>query len=177
MTLTSIASVLACIVFVGAMLHVIATDMRDRRIRNWLVGTMAGLYAPLALAAGLSGAEIAAGLLAALLVFASGFGCFAAGWIGGGDAKLAPVCVLWLGADQALPFLALISVLGGGLALALVVTGALRRRRTAAFAGALGTDPLASGAPPRPRLVLPYGPALALAGLILLSDSPWANAL
>jgi prepilin peptidase CpaA len=164
MTLTSFASVLACILFICAMLHVVATDLMHRRIRNWLVAAMAALYPPLALAAGLPAAEIAMGSVAALLVFVAGFGCFAAGWIGGGDAKLAPVCVLWLGAEQALPFLALTSLFGGILALALVVTGALRRAD-----GAHAAEESRSG--------LPYGPAIAIAALTLLPHAPWTDAL
>ena len=167
MTIASIAGTIACLLFVAAMAHVIATDLLHRRIRNWLVGGMAAGYLPLALAAGLPVSEMAAGLVAALLVFAAGFVCFAAGWVGGGDAKLAPVCVLWLGADQALAFLALTSLFGGVLALALVATGAIRRREA----------PAGAGAPPSPRPSLPYGPALAIAGLTLLQNSPWANAL
>ena len=167
MTLTSFASVLACILFIAAMAHVVATDLMHRRIRNWLVAGMAAAYLPLALAAGLPGDAIASGLFAALLVFAAGFGCFAAGWIGGGDAKLAPVCVLWLGSDQALAFLVLTSLFGGILALALVLTGALRRR----------VAPAGADAPQSPRPLLPYGPALAIAGLTLLRNSPWATAL
>ena len=168
MTLTSFASGLACISFIAAMLHVFATDLRSRRIRNWLVAALAAGYLPLALAAGLPGAAIAAAVAAALIVFAAGFGCFAAGWVGGGDAKLAPVCVLWLGADQALAFIVLTSLFGAALALALLGTGTFRREPAAAAA--------TGGEPPR-RLVLPYGPALALAGLVLLRNAPWVEAL
>jgi prepilin peptidase CpaA len=168
MTLATFASALACVLFTGAMLHVVVTDVLHRRIGNSLVAGMAAAYLPLALAAGLSGTDIATASFAALLVFAAGFGCFAAGWIGGGDAKLAPVCVLWLGAGQALPFLALTSLFGGVLALALIVTGALRRGQAAAVGAC---------APRTSGQVLPYGPALAIAGLTLLRDSPWAAAL
>jgi prepilin peptidase CpaA len=167
-TATAIASMLACVLFVAAMLHVVVTDLRSRRIRNWLVAALAAAYLPLAIGAGLPSPVIAAGLGAALLVFAAGFGCFAAGWVGGGDAKLAPVCVLWLGPDQTLPFLALTSIFGGIMALALVATCALHRSRVA-VAGA--------ESPVMPRPALPYGPALAVAGLVLLVDSPWASAL
>ena len=171
MTLTSVAGALACLLFVGAMLHAVATDMLHRRIRNWMVAAMAAGYLPLALAAGLSADQIATGFVAALLVFAGGVAFFAAGWIGGGDAKLAPVCVLWLGADQALPFLLLTSLLGGALALAFVITGALRRGRAAA--GAAGAPTTTQPAP----TALPYGLALAIAALTLLRDSPWVAAL
>lgn len=174
MTFAYLASVLACILFAGAMVHVIVTDLRTRLIRNWLVGSLVAAYLPLALAAGLPSGLVATALGAALLVFAAGFGCFAAGWIGGGDAKLAPACVLWLGPEQALPFLALTSLLGGCMAVALVVVLALRRSRPIP---APGTALAGADAPAQPRPSLPYGPALAIAGLILLGDSPWAGAL
>ncbi len=166
MTTIAPASVVACILFVAAMLHVIVTDLRSRRIRNWLVAALAAAYLPLAFAAGLPAAVVVTGLGAALLVFAAGFACFAAGWIGGGDAKLAPVCVLWLGPDQALPFLALTSLFGGVMALALIAGWAMHRSR----APAAGADAKAL-----PRPALPYGPALAIAGLILLGNSPWID--
>lgn len=168
MTFASFASVLACILFAGAMLHVIVTDLRSRLIRNWLVASLAAAYLPVALAAGLPPALIATALGAALLVFAAGFGCFAAGWVGGGDAKLAPVCALWLGSEQALPFLALTSILGGIMALAMVAACAIHRTRATVTA---------ADAPAQPGPSLPYGPALAIAGLILLGDSPWVEAL
>jgi hypothetical protein len=50
----------------------------------------------------------------------------------------------------------------------LLAAGALRRRQAAAA----GAETVASS-----RLVLPYGPALAVAAMILLRDSPWAAAL
>jgi prepilin peptidase CpaA len=167
-TATAIANMLGCVLFVAAMLHVVVTDLRHRRIRNWLVAAMIAVYAPLTIAAGLPPGETGEALCAAALVFAAGFVCFSAGWIGGGDAKLAPACVLWLGADQALPFLALTTLFGGVMALVFLAVHAIRRRH----AVAVGPE---GPAPHRPTL--PYGMALALAGLILLRDSPWAAAL
>ena len=42
---------------------------------------------------------------AAFIVLAIGFGCFAMGWIGGGDAKLAAAIALWFGFDYLLEYL------------------------------------------------------------------------
>ena len=84
-----------------AMLQAIVSDLRDRRIRNWLVAALAAVYWPLSLAAGIPATEIVASAAAAALVFAGGFGFFAAGWVGGGDVKLAAVAALWLGAALA----------------------------------------------------------------------------
>lgn len=167
MTLASVAGLIACLLFFAAMLHVIVTDLRHRRIRNWLVAGLAVTYPPLALVCGIPGAEIGFALVAGLLVFAAGFGAFAAGWVGGGDVKLAAVVTLWLGAGQTLPFLIYASLFGGALALALLTGRALFRF-------------IASGPAPEVemhRLSLPYGPALALAGMVLLSESAWVKAL
>ena len=128
MTAIPFANVLACVLFVGAMLHVVATDLLHRRIRNWLIAALIAAYAPLAIAAGVPPDEAAMAVLAAALVFGACFGCFAAGWMGGGDAKLATVCVLWLGADQALAYLLLATLLGGALTLALMLGGTVRRQ-------------------------------------------------
>jgi prepilin peptidase CpaA len=168
MTLAHFASVLACILFASAMLHVVVTDIRHRRIRNWLIAAMIAVFGPFTVAAGLPPQESAMALGAATVVFVAGFGCFAAGWVGGGDAKLAPVCVLWLGADQALHFVALTAVVGGAMALAFLALGALRHRH----AVAVGVD-----VPATSRPTLPYGVAMAFAALILLGDSPWIAAL
>jgi prepilin peptidase CpaA len=167
MTLTSAPSLIACLLFSAAMVHVVATDLLYRRIRNWLVAAMIAGYGPLAIAAGIPPVETGAALVAALIVFGIGFGCFAAGWIGGGDAKLAPVCVLWLGADQTLAFVLLTSLLGGALTLTMLLYGMVRRQPAG----------LATSGHRGPARSVPYGIALAASGLMLLRDSPWAQAL
>jgi prepilin peptidase CpaA len=167
MTISSTASVLACVTFVAAMAHVVVTDFRYARIRNWVVAALAAAYLPLALAAGLPWISILTAFAAGLAVFAAGFGAFAAGWVGGGDVKLAAVVALWLGAEQTAPFLLCASIFGGALALALMAVGALLPRNAAA----------AVPGGEQSRLALPYGPALALAGVLLLRSSPWAGAL
>lgn len=164
MSAPAILALLACGVFVAALVHAAATDLKYGVIRNWLVAALAILWAPLALAVGFSGDQMTATLLAAALVFLLGFGCFAAGWMGGGDVKLAAAAVLWLGAEQAIGFLLLTAILGAGLAWPLLIIG--RRRAN----------------PPAPAISattreVPYGPALALAGIALLPASPWFLAL
>lgn len=161
------AGLLACAVFGAGMLHAIVTDLRHRRIRNWLVAALAACWAPMALAAAIPASEMATAAAAAMLVLAAGFACFSAGWLGGGDVKLAAVAVLWLGAGQALAFLLLTSVLGGALAGLLLLArraGGARRRSSARTITA-------------PLRAVPYGPALAAAALALLHGSPWAAVL
>ena len=178
MSAPAAVGVIACAVFGAAMLHAIVTDMRHRRIRNWLVAGLAVAWTPMALAAGIPAAEMATAVAAAVLVFVAGVACFAAGWLGGGDVKLAAVAVLWLGAGQALAFVLLTSVLGAVLTGLFLLARRRRGPRDRPPAGAAPADAPRADAPradaPRP---VPYGPALAVAGIALLHGSPWAAVL
>ena len=55
---------------------------------------------------------------AAVLVV--GFGCFAMGWVGGGDAKVAAAAALWFGFGHLLNYLLYASLFGGALTLLLL---------------------------------------------------------
>ena len=55
---------------------------------------------------------------AAVLVAA--FACFAMGWVGGGDAKVAAAVALWFGFDHLLNYLIYASLFGGALTLLLL---------------------------------------------------------
>jgi prepilin peptidase CpaA len=147
-----------CAVFVAAMALVIFTDLKWRIIPNWLV---LGLL--LAYPAGLFGLSLGSefmlgGLIVAGILFVLCFLAFLKGWMGGGDAKLIPVIALWLGAALTPPFLIYATALGGLLTIAFIVLTKGRRE---------ADEPL----------VVPYGPALAVAALILFPGSQWAAAL
>jgi prepilin peptidase CpaA len=79
-----------------------------------------------ALASGraLSWNEAAWHMLAGTLGLVAGMALFAAGWIGGGDAKFFAAALLWLGWDALLDYALMASILGGALTLVLI---ALRR--------------------------------------------------
>ena len=55
---------------------------------------------------------------AAVLVVA--FGCFAMGWVGGGDAKVAAGAALWFGFAHLMNYLLYASLFGGALTLLLL---------------------------------------------------------
>jgi prepilin peptidase CpaA len=95
-------------------------DMASYTIPNFLTLALLAVFAVFAVAAGLALPAIGWHLLAGALGLLIGFTLFALGYIGGGDAKLFAVVVLWLGLKDLLPYALLASVLGGLLALGLM---------------------------------------------------------
>lgn len=164
MLVTTLASVIAAMIFLLAMLYVTVSDLRNKRIPNWVILVLAVAYVPLALAAGYKPMDMVINTGVACIVFAVGLFCFARGWIGGGDVKLAAVSVLWLGASLAVPYVLLTAVFG-----ALFTIAAVLGLRVLARAGREGSRLREGG--------LPYGPGMACAALLLFQVSPWANAL
>lgn len=102
---------------------------------------------------------------AAAVVFAAGFALFAAGWMGGGDVKFASALALWLGWEHLLDFALAFSIWGGVLTVLVLVTD-----RALAPLPALRIGFLASF---RERRQVPYGIALAVAGLHIFTATPW----
>jgi prepilin peptidase CpaA len=94
---------------------------------------------------------------------------FAKGYMGGADAKLAPAIVLWLGTPHlAMSFLLFTAIFGGLLAIILIklrdypLPALLARQEWLLRLHSQTTD-------------IPYGINLALAGLIVFTQSFWLN--
>lgn len=104
--------------FLGAFAITVAaaaiTDIKYRLIPNTLSMIIAALWVPYAL---FMTGEMLYPFITALVILVLAFAAFAAGWIGGGDAKLLAVCALWMGPDQIAPFLFQTAMAGGALAL------------------------------------------------------------
>jgi prepilin peptidase CpaA len=101
-----------------ALLVAAFTDLRSRRIGNWLNGGIA-LAAPLFWwASGLTlWPDIALQLGIAFGTFAVLAGLFAIGAMGGGDVKLLTALALWIEPMPFLKLLVLMALLGGVLAI------------------------------------------------------------
>jgi prepilin peptidase CpaA len=144
-------------------------DFRRLTIPNLLPLLLCAAW-PLYVAAPGAGATVGAALGAigvALAVFLGGAVLFARGWLGGGDVKLLSAAILWAGAPQALGLLVVTGLLGGALALILLgpfgkFTAAVRR-----LLGPPDTPPSHPGAP-EPAVPVPYGVAIAGAGVIVV---------
>jgi prepilin peptidase CpaA len=136
-------------------------DLASYTIPNLLSLALLTLFALFAALAGLSGAALGMHLAAGMVALAAGFAMFAAGWIGGGDAKLFTVTALWFGFADLLDFTLTAAVLGGGLTLAI-----LAARRVPLPAGLAGRHWIVRLHDDRSGI--PYGVALAAGALLTL---------
>ncbi len=136
-------------IFVLALLDAAQGDLRRMRIPNRVPLTLLAGFVPAALATGLDGSVWLIHLGTGVLSFVIAVALFNLGVWGGGDAKLVPAVIVWIGPVD-LPRFLLVMALTGGL----VAVAALLGRR--AEAGSL-------------RSVLrghvPYGIAIAAGGL------------
>ena len=134
-----------------ALLIAAFTDFRSRQIGNWLNGAIA-LGAPLFWWANdltlWPGVAMQLGLtLATFAVFA---GLFAIRAMGGGDVKLLTALSLWIEPMLFLKLLIIMALVGGALTLGFGAWHVARRQRD--------------------KLVIPYGVAIAFAGLWVLTS-------
>lgn len=159
------------VIFPAAMAYAAASDMVSMTISNRLCLLLVATFAACAAVLGIGWSQFGWHLAAGASMLAVCFGMFAAGWIGGGDAKLAAATALWFGFDQLLPYLTIAAFAGGLLTLALL------KFRTLPLPG-----PVASWGWARrlhnPKEGVPYGIALAFAALIVLPQtSIWRAAI
>ena len=104
----------------------------------------------------LSGSDTLHHLAAAVGMLAIGFGLYAARLFGAGDAKLMSALALWLGPVMSVGFFFQTAIFGAILGLFW-----LRTRRVRTVLVGLGFD-----IAPEPPRYIPYGVAIAMAGLV-----------
>jgi prepilin peptidase CpaA len=161
----------ALVVFPAFMAYAAVSDLLTMTISNRLCAGLVLGFAMFALMCGLSLTAVGWHLAAGLVVLLAGFGFFAAGWIGGGDAKLAAATALWFGFDPLLVYLGFAGILGGLLTLGLLQ---LRGYPLPGFAArwpwAVKLHAQDTG--------IPYGIALAASALIVFPDTAlWHSAI
>ena len=105
--------VLKLLLFPTLMAFAAASDLLTMTISNRVSLALVAGFFVLAFAAGMNVVDVAAHVGAGCFILILAFGCFARGWIGGGDAKLAASTALWLGFDQIFNYLLCASLLGG----------------------------------------------------------------
>jgi len=110
--MTLLVQALSLTLFPAMMAFAASTDLLTMTIANRVSLILIGGFVLLAAMASHAGAAGA--------VLLAGFVCFACGWIGGGDAKLAAVTALWLGFGHLADYLVYASLLGGALTVLLI---------------------------------------------------------
>ena len=154
-------------VFPFALAYAASSDLLTMTISNRVPLLLAGAFVAMSPLIGMDLATFAMHWAAGGAMLVVTFFLFAMGWIGGGDAKLAAVVALWIGwPPQIIEFVALASIFGGLLTLAILV---FRQMVVPAFVM-------------RPRWVqklhddetgIPYGIALAAGGLAVYPHTIW----
>jgi prepilin peptidase CpaA len=158
---------------IGILLAIAYSDVRRRRIPNTLTAAIAILgLARLILAADLVAAAYS--LIASAAVFAAAFVLFWRGVFGGGDAKLMTAMALLVGSHNLFDFVVIMSVCGGGLGLAILARDRFHmgRHRTSQQLAGPSTLHWAEPDPPPERPTVPYGVAIATAGVVMLILRP-----
>jgi prepilin peptidase CpaA len=155
--------ILVVLVFAAVMAIAAFEDFRRFVIPNLLPIVLCALW-PIyfAFAPSFYGAVTSIGC--ALAVFLVGAVMFARGWLGGGDVKLLSAATLWAGPAGTPALLMLTGVLGGALALFLLMP--FGSQITMAIRALLGQPPVSTErgmATP-----VPYGIAIAGAALIVI---------
>jgi len=149
---------------IGIFSFVAYGDIRTRRIPNeFIVGILALAAFRMALTGTPSSALYT--LAASAALFVGTFLLFWRGLLGGGDVKLIGAAALLVGYHELFEFLVVMSVSGALIALAIVARDRLGLRRLATPA-AEGPVPEDQETPA--RLTVPYGVAIAAAGVISL---------
>ena len=156
--------------FPAMMVFAASSDLLTMTIANRVSLVLAGGFVVLAMLVGLSGADLLSHAGAAAAVLAVAFFCFACGWIGGGDAKLAATTALWLGFGHLFDYLVYASLLGGALTLLIIQFRHLPLPQV--LVGRDWAERLH-----RQGGGVPYGVALAAAALLVYPQTEWMTAL
>ncbi len=175
-------------IFVTINLIIGLYDFSFYRIPNALLVGMLVLYviyAPMFLTMN----TIMMSALVCLATLVVTFVLFATKFIGGGDAKYLTVASLWVGTAGILPFIFLVTIIGGGLAIVyLVLRNHVQRlsdviwiqvQKTEEHFPALqyiwagsGTGPELGKRDNISARMLPYGVAIAIAAIIIMVNNP-----
>jgi len=158
------------LLFPALMAFAAASDLLTMTISNRVSLALAASFLVLALAGGMGLPDVLSHIGAGATVLAVAFGCFAMGWVGGGDAKLAATAALWFGFAHLMNYLLYASVFGGVLALLLLQ---LRQwplpYALTGQAWLIRLHAKESG--------IPYGIALAIGALMVYPETEWVKAI
>lgn len=156
--------------FPALMAFAAASDLFTMTIPNRVSLLLIAGFFVLAGFGGMPLPQIGMHVAAGLTVLVAAFACFAFGWIGGGDAKVAAAAGLWFGFSQLTNYLVYASLIGGALTLLLLEF----RRWPLPYA--LGSQAWLLRLHHK-ETGIPYGIALALGALLIYPETDWIKAV
>jgi prepilin peptidase CpaA len=165
-----ILDIVRLMLFPALMAFAAASDLFTMTISNRVSLALVAGFLVLALLSGMGLYDILLHLGAGAAVLVVAFVCFAMGWVGGGDAKVAAGAALWFGFAHLMNYLVYASLFGGALTLLL-----LQFRQW----------PLPYALAGQPWLLklhakesgIPYGIALAIGALMIYPETEWIKAV
>jgi prepilin peptidase CpaA len=158
------------LLFPALMAFAAASDLFTMTISNRVSLALVAGFLILALMSGMGLHDLLSHVGAGTAVLAGAFVCFAMGWMGGGDAKVAAGVALWFGFGHLVDYLVCASLFGGALTLLLLqfrqwpLPYALTGQ-----AWLLRLHARESG--------IPYGIALAIGALMIYPETDWIRAV
>lgn len=158
------------LLFPSLMAFAAASDLFTMTIPNRVSLALTACFLALALLSGMGSYDLLLHVAAGATVLALAFACFAMGWVGGGDAKIAASAALWFGFGHLLNYLLYASLFGGALTLLL-----LQFRQwplpypLAGQAWLMRLHAKESG--------IPYGIALAIGAMVVYPETAWMKAV
>ena len=165
-----IKDLLLLTIFPGATALAAATDLFTMTVPNRIALVLIAGFLVAAPLVGLGWPEIGLHFGLAVAALLVSFTLFSFGWIGGGDAKLFAATCLWVGPAALLSYSVFSALIGGALTLALLF-----------WRGVPLPEMLSSQnwlvRLHDPKEGVPYGIALAAAGLLVYPQTPFMAAL
>ena len=158
---------LCLLIFAGSMAWAGVSDLLTMKIPNKCVLLLFAAFLAVVPFAPMSWAVLADHAIVMTGVLVLTFALFMFNALGAGDGKLIAVSTLWLGGTASIYFVLMFAALGGFVALGVLLM------RSAALPVRLATHPVVVRLQSSERPV-PYGLAIAPAGVLSLPYSPWA---
>ena len=158
------------LLFPALMAFAAASDLFTMTISNRVSLALVAGFLVLALLTGMAPYEILSHVGAGAAVLAVAFACFAMGWVGGGDAKVAAGAALWFGFGHLFDYLLYASLFGGALTLMLL------QFRQWPLPQALGSQTWLLRLHDK-ETGIPYGIALAIGALMIYPETDWIKAV
>lgn len=156
-------------IFPLAMAFAAAYDLFSMTLPNWISLALIAGFAVLAPLVGIGWETAGLSVLLAIGALVLTFAMFSMGWIGGGDAKFFAATCLWVGPESILAYALYAAVFGGVLTLLLLAM------RSMPLPAALYSQQWITRLHDSKEGV-PYGIALAAAGLLVYPHTPFMAA-